>query len=47
MSEKKCNSCKKDPKPFQNKLMFLGLGVLFFTVYGIVEIIKKLISLLD
>ena len=47
MPEKKCNTCKKDPKPFQNKIMFLGFGVLFFTLYGIVEVVKKLISLLN
>jgi hypothetical protein len=46
MAEKKCN-CKKTPLiTLQNKIMLISVAILGTSIFGIVQIVKKLISLL-
>ena len=47
MSEKNCSQCKKTPLvSVEKKVLFVGFYLLVSSVYGTIEIVKKLISLL-
>jgi hypothetical protein len=45
MSEKKCNSCKKPLINVESKIVILSTYIIGTSIYGTIELVKKLISL--
>lgn len=44
MSEKNCSSCKKPLVTVESKILLLSLYIAGTSIYGTIELIKKIIS---
>ena len=47
MAEKKCKSCSKPIRNVEFRMVFWGIVISSFTIYGFYEAVSKLISLIN